>query len=134
MRGFAIRLAAALVLVLATYNPEGHSFYHWVLESWSTMTPPKALAGVVLTIGWVVAFTTAWRALGVIGTGLLAALVATLLWTILDWAGVEASSRGITYGVLVGIAFVLAAATSWKALREALRGRSDVQREETPTI
>lgn len=116
MRGLGIRFAAALVLVLATYNPEGQSFFHWVVESWSTMTPPKALAGVVLTIGWVVAFTTAWRALGVIGTGLLAALVATLLWTVMDFAGVEASSRAITYGVLVGIAFVLAVATSWKSL------------------
>ncbi|MGI9432731.1 MAG: DUF6524 family protein [Myxococcota bacterium] len=121
MRGLGIRFAAALVLVLATYNPEGQSFFHWVVGSWETMTPPKALAGVVLTIGWVVAFTTAWRALGVIGTGLLAALVATLLWTIMDFAGVEASSRAITYGVLVGIAFVLAVATSWKTLRASFR-------------
>ena len=125
MRRLGIRFAAALVLVLATYNPEGHSFYHWVVESWATMTPPKALAGVVLTIGWVVAFTTAWRALGVIGTGLLAALVATLLWTVMDFAGVEASSRAITYGVLVGIAFVVAVATSWKSLWASFGSRSE---------
>jgi len=125
MRGFAIRFAAALVLVLATYNPEGQSFFHWVVESWTAMTPPKALAGVVLTIGWVVAFTTAWRALGVIGTGLLAALVATLLWTVMDFAGVEASSRAITYAVLVGIAFVVAVATSWKALWASFGSRSE---------
>ncbi len=125
MKGFAIRFVAALVLVLATYNPEGRSFVHWVLDSGWAMTPAKALTGVVLTIGWVVAFTTAWRAVGMIGTGLLAALVATLLWTVLDWIGVDASSRGITYGVLLGIAFVLAVATSWPAVRRAIAREDD---------
>ena len=32
MRGFLLRLAGALALVLATYNPDGHSFTHWLLE------------------------------------------------------------------------------------------------------
>ena len=125
MRGLGIRFVGALLLVLATYNPEGQSFFHWVAGSWTDMTPPKALAGVVLTIGWVIAFTTAWRALGVIGTGLLAALVATLLWTVMDFAGVEASSRAITYGVLLGIAFVIAVATSWKSIWASLGSDSD---------
>ncbi len=29
--GIAGRVLAALVLVFATYNPEGRSFYHWTL-------------------------------------------------------------------------------------------------------
>ncbi|MFT7625468.1 MAG: hypothetical protein ACI9WU_004659, partial [Myxococcota bacterium] len=28
-RGFLMRWVAALFLVLATYNPTGHSYYHW---------------------------------------------------------------------------------------------------------
>jgi putative flippase GtrA len=63
---------------------------------------------------------TAWRSLGVIPTGLLAALVGSGLWMLTDWTGTQLSARAISYLVLVSIAFVLAAAGSWKQVRAAL--------------
>ena len=127
MRGFGIRFAIALVLVLATYNPEGLSFTHWVMEGDWNLTPPKAFTGVVLTIGWVFVFTSAWRSLGVIGTGLLGALVATGLWWALASIGVGFGSRALTWLVLVAVAFVLAAAMSWSSLRRRLPGAARAQ-------
>ena len=120
--GFLIRFVVALVLVLATYNPEEVSFSHWVLHGEDGITAPKALTAVVLTIGWVAAFTASWRSLGVIGTGLAGALVGTGLWTVIDWSGSEVSARGINYLVLVSIAFVLAVAMSWSTWGEKIRG------------
>ena len=50
--GFALRFVFALLLVLLTYNPEGWSFLHWVSRDVSQMIALKALAGVLLAVGW----------------------------------------------------------------------------------
>ena len=53
LSSYLARLVAALVLVFATYNPSGYSYYHWFEHSLSDFNPLVALAGVVLLIGWV---------------------------------------------------------------------------------
>jgi hypothetical protein len=118
MTRFGLRLALALTVVLATYNPTGLSFTHWVLDHDWDITPPKAFVGVVLTIGWVFVFTSAWRSLGVIGTGLLGALVGTGLWWALASLGSPLGERALTFLVLIAVAVVLALAMSWRDLRK----------------
>jgi len=117
MRGWSLRFLAVLVLVLATWNPEGVSLVHEVGAAGFEISSTLAFLGVVLTIGWVATFLGAWRSLGVIPTGLLAALVGTGLWMLADWTGAQLSARAISYLVLIAIAFVLATAMSWKQLR-----------------
>jgi hypothetical protein len=122
---FALRFAGALVLVLATYNPEGRSFSHWVMEG-GGLTAPKAFAGVVLTIGWVVLLRMAFRSLGFLFTGLAGALVGTGLWLLIDTTHVgPRSARGYTYLSLFAIAFVLAVASSWSDLRRRAGAPAD---------
>lgn len=128
MLAWCLRFAGLLALVVVTWNPDGRSFVHWVSD-WE-ITATKAFAGVLLTMGWVVAFVTSWKSLGVIPTGLLAALVGTGLWTLAEWTGATLSARGISYLVLVSIAFVLATATSWRSFRAALGGRRGARTEE----
>jgi Family of unknown function (DUF6524) len=124
MLGWSLRFAAVLVLVLVTWNPEGRSLVHWVGAEWEDgITPPMAFTAVLLTIGWVAAFVASWRSLGVIGTGLLAALVGTGLWWVVDSSGTTLSGRAISYLVLLSIAFVLASAMSWKTFRSAIARR-----------
>jgi hypothetical protein len=120
MGRFGLRLALALALVFATYNP-WLSFTHWVVAHDWEMTPPKAFLGVVLTIGWVFVFTSAWRSLGVIGTGLLGALVGTGLWWALSSLGSPLGRQAMTVLVLAAIAAVLAMAMSWRDLRRRAR-------------
>ena len=43
---FLGRLVAALILVFATYNPSGYSYFHWVEQSLSEFDPLVAFAGV----------------------------------------------------------------------------------------
>jgi uncharacterized membrane protein len=123
MRGFLLRFLGALVLVFATYNPEGHSFTHWVLR-FEGFTPALALTGVLLTIAWVAVFTAAWRSLGFIMTGLVAALVAALLWMLVDKARGSLSLHAVSYLALIGIAFALAVAMSWSTFRRGWSARS----------
>jgi hypothetical protein len=122
MRGFLLRFVGALVLVFATYNPEGRSFTHWLLR-FDGFTPLKAFVGVALTIGWVVVFTAAWRSLGFIMTGLVAALVGTLLWLVVDTAHGSMSLHAVAYLALIGIAFALAVAMSWSSFRRGVASR-----------
>jgi hypothetical protein len=123
MRGFLIRFALALVLVFATWNPWGHSYTHWVRHFADGFTPAKAVAGVVLTIGWVAALTAAWRSLGFIMTGLAAALLAALLWMLVDSARGSLGASAVSSLALVGISLVLAVATSWSAFRRDVAAR-----------
>jgi hypothetical protein len=125
MRGWLLRFAAVLVLVGVTWNPEGRSFVHWVTDWKGSIESTQAFAAVVLTICWVTVFLSAWRSLGVIPTGLLAALVGTGLWMVADWTDAQLSARAISYLVLVSIAFVLASAMSWQHLRGALTRSND---------
>jgi len=51
---FLVRFVFAILVVFATYNPEGVSYYHWIAEEFPTFTVFKAFVGVVLLIGWII--------------------------------------------------------------------------------
>jgi uncharacterized protein DUF6524 len=122
MTGVLLRFAGVLALVLLTYNPEGWSYSHWLLRDGWSFTPPKAVAGILLTMGWVYVFVSSWRSLGFIGTGLAGALAAALLWWLVSSAQASLGLRAITYLALVAIAGVLTAGMSWSRLRRRFGG------------
>ena len=60
-KGVFLRFLFAVLIVFATFNPWGASFYHWALEPLfeagggiGTLGPLKVLAGLVLIVGWVI--------------------------------------------------------------------------------
>lgn len=61
---FFWRFLASLLLVVATYNPSGYSFAHWIRNAFSAsgLGPEHFVAGIALVIGWVilVAATKRW--------------------------------------------------------------------------
>jgi len=57
--GVLARLAAALAVVLLTYNPTGHSFYDWAIRDFSNLTAVKAFSGALLLVGWVICIRAA---------------------------------------------------------------------------
>ena len=67
--GVFVRVVLAVALVLLTYNPSGHSFYHWAVAPPPGITALKAFLGIVLIIGWVICLRTAFVALGWLGAG-----------------------------------------------------------------
>jgi Family of unknown function (DUF6524) len=49
-QSFLWRLLFAVLLVGATYNPEGYSYYHWALADFSTFGPEQSVVGILLLI------------------------------------------------------------------------------------
>jgi hypothetical protein len=124
---FLIRLLAALTLVIATYNPSGYSFVHWVQQSLPGFDPLVAFVGVVLLIGWVIFIRATMRSIGLLGILLILALFGTLLWLIVDigWLSLE-NTRVLTWVVEIILAMILATGMSWSHIRRRLTGQLDV--------
>jgi hypothetical protein len=135
--GVLLRFATALVLVYATYNPEGYSYVDWLLRSWPgaepatpaswTDTPAlKFLVGIVLTTVWVIYLNAARRSLGAVGVVLVTALCAGLVWLLVSWQVIPADSvRVLTHITLVIVAIVLAVGLSWSHFSRRLSGQVD---------
>jgi hypothetical protein len=125
--GFLARFGAALVLVFASYNPSGWSYFHWLSRDGFAIDPLKALAGIVLIIGWVVFIRATMRSLGWLGLVLAAAFFGTLIWLVVDLGWVPAGSvEVLTYLIMVALCAVLATGMSWSHVRARLTGQRDV--------
>ncbi len=74
------------MLVLLTYNPSGHSTYHWISSAIaeSAFGPLHLLLIGVLLIGWAVYWIATWRALGTLGVALAGLVVSAIIWLLID--------------------------------------------------
>lgn len=125
--GLLLRLAFAVALVLLTYNPSGYSFYHWLTAPPPGVTAVKALLGVLLLIGWVVCLRTAFVALGWLGATLGVALLAALVWVLVDLKLVDISQPSVLTGVaLIILGAVLGLGLSWSLVRARTTGQIEV--------
>jgi hypothetical protein len=125
--GFLLRLLVAATLVFATYNPSGKSYYHWVSENISDLTPTIALAGILLLIGWTIFLRATLRSLGPFGLLLAGAFLGVLLWMMIDWGWFDADSlTAVTYIILVVLSGILAIGVSWSHIRRRITGQVDV--------
>lgn len=125
--GLALRIAFAVLLVLATFNPSGHSFAHWALGAARENLPVVALAGVTLLILWAIYLRATLRALGPFGLALATAFFAAFLWVLAD-AGVLTLSGGaaMEWAALAVAGVVLGVGMSWSHIRAMLSGQADV--------
>lgn len=127
VNSYLVRLAAALVLVFATYNPSGYSFYHWAERILPNFEPLAALSGIVLLIGWVMFIRATIRSLGVFGVGLAGAFFGVLIWLLVDWGWLDPKNfQVLTYAGLAVLSAILATGLSWSHIRRRLSGQLDV--------
>ena len=126
--GILIRVAVAVALVLATYNPTGYSFYHWLSDPPPGVSAIKALLGVSLLIAWVVCLRTVHVALGWLGVILGVALLATLVWVFVDmkWINLASPSAAAWLALLI-LGVILGIGLSWSLVRARLTGQVEVQ-------
>ena len=130
--GIGIRYLIALILVFATYNPEGYSYDDWVFNMDTGPLPLKILAGVVLVIGLSIYVRATRRSLGMIGVVLAVAFFSTVLWLFIDLKIIPADSlRAITYIVLFIIGSLLATGMCWSHIRRRISGQVDVDEIES---
>ena len=123
---FLIRFCGALLLVLLTYNPSGYSYFHWVREAIGTggVGPLHFIGGVVILIGWVIYLYASFQALNMLGIVLLVALLAGVVWLLVDMGILRAGSVSqTTWIVLVCVAAVMAIGISWSHIWRRLTGQ-----------
>ena len=124
---FIIRFIFSLALVLATYNPTGKSYSHWLIENYANFTSGMALAGVTLLIGWAVFIHSTMSAIGGLGIILGSAFFACLAWVLVDNGIINTEgNHATTWIVLVLVAAMLAVGMSWSHLRRKWSGQQDV--------
>ena len=80
---YLLRWVASILLVLATYNPFGLSYWDWLTNDGGYVSL-KVLAGVALLILHIVATVSTTRSLGIIGIGLLTAFYGAVAWLLVD--------------------------------------------------
>ena len=125
--GIGLRFLLALVLVFATSNPEGYSYFHWGITDFQAMTAMKAFAGTVLLIGWVIFIRATINSLGLLGLVLAISFFGTLLWIIVDWGWVPLDSiKLLSYIVLIMASAILTTGMSWSFIRRKLSGQYDI--------
>ena len=127
MGRFLLRLAGAVVVVFATFNPTGHSYVHWVAPDFPRLEPLQAVAGVALLIGWILHLRATVISLGFVGVILAAAFLAAVAWLLISWGWLSLSrSDVVAWVVLSMLAIVLAVGISWSHMRRWITGQVDV--------
>jgi len=131
---FGLRVAAAVLIVLVTYNPTGYlSYVHW-LQSPGGELSVKVLAGIALGIVYIVLLRATYFSIGVLGAALVSAFVAGIVWVMVDLGILSLEQSGIVeWIVLIGIGLVLGVGLSWAIIRRQISGQvsvDDVQTEE----
>ena len=127
--GLLWRMLFALALVLLTFNPTGHSYYHWLADGFPSVQPLEAVAGILLLIGWVFFVRSTLAALGVLGVTLLVALFAAIVWWVVSkgWLDVG-NTTAMAWVVLLALGIVLGVGMSWSHIRQRVSGQSSVDR------
>ncbi len=124
----------ALVLVYGTYNPEGYSYFDWLVHPASASTDQslsnsmalKFLTGTLLLAGWVVYLNATRQALGFLGVLLTVAICAGIIWLLVEWDIFSANdSRVIAHLTLIVVSIVLAVGMSWSHVSRRLSGQVD---------
>jgi hypothetical protein len=125
--GVLVRLIAALAVVLLTYNPTGHSFYHWAMRDFANLTALKALAGALLLVGWVICIRAALTSLGAVGLVLSALVLGSLVWVLEDYGILDPDRPSLLSWIsLIIIGIILGIGLSWSLLRTRVTGQVEV--------
>ena len=127
--GFLWRLVFALALVLLTFNPTGHSYYHWLADGFPSVSPAEAVAGILLLLAWIFFVRTTLSAIGTVGIVLMAALFASIVWWIVSKGWLDVGNRStMAWIVLLILGLMLGIGMSWSHIRRRLSGQAAVDR------
>lgn len=124
-----MRLVGTTVLVLATYNPSGWSFVHWLRNGFAdgALGPEHFVSGIVLIIGWIILLTATFRSIGMLGLILGTSLFGGLVWLLIDFGVLSIDSRSeLTWVILIVASLVLAIGLSWSHVWRRLTGQFEV--------
>ena len=124
--GFVSRWLLAMFLVLATYNPSGFSYLHWIVDGSDGNWLVKIFLGFVLGIAYATFIFASLRSLGLIGMLVWGALFTSITWLLVDLGLFVPLSAGtvVTLALLI-IACTMSIGVSWSYIRGRLSGQLD---------
>ncbi len=127
MTGFLARWVLAFGLLTATYNPTPWNYLVWSVENYSLQTPMVVLGGLLLIAGYIIYLRATLRSIGLIGMGLVTAIVLAAVWVLLDQGFMSLDSPDVKIWITLTIlSFVLGIGLSWSHVRRAISGQSDM--------
>jgi heme/copper-type cytochrome/quinol oxidase subunit 3 len=127
MTGFLIRWVLAFALLTATFNPTSYSYLSWALENYRLEPAISLLIGLLLVAGYIIYLRATLRSIGLIGMGLVSAIVAAGVWVLIDLGLLTDASQDLKIWIaLIGLSFVLGIGLSWSHVRRAISGQSDM--------
>ena len=125
--GIVTRIGVALLLVFATFNPTGYSYFHWVRGAFPSVSAPQAVVGLLLLILWIFLWRSMMQAVGKLGLVLMAALFAAIVWMFVGWGWIDpGNSTAMTWVALVVLGLILGIGMSWAIIRRDLTGQASV--------
>ncbi len=127
MTGFLLRWAVAFLLLAATFNPTRWNYTRWVEANYSEQMPMAVLAGLLLTVGYIIYLRATLRSIGGFGMFLVLAIVGALIWVLYDYEllSLTQTSDMVWLG-LVALSLVLGIGLSWSHVRRRLSGQADM--------
>jgi hypothetical protein len=128
-KDFLWRLVFAVALVLVTFNPTGHSYYHWLADGFPSVQPLEVVAGIALLGAWIFFVRSTMAAIGTLGLVLLLALFAAIVWWLVSRGWLDVSNRSaMAWVVLLILGLVLGIGMSWSHVRRGVTGQASVDR------
>jgi hypothetical protein len=118
----AKRWSICAAVVFGTYNPSGHSYYHWAGDS-SASFPFRLLVGIFLLAAVVALVRMAFLSIGYRGiVAVLSLIYSGILFRVglgwFDFADVEVE----TYAILLWISTILGVGISWSFFQRRISG------------
>jgi hypothetical protein len=127
--GILWRVLFSLALVFLTFNPSGHSFYHWIKDSVPHIQPTIAICGILLLGAWLFFIHSTLSSMGAAGVVLLMALFAAIVWWMVSNGWLSLADRSTTaWIVLTMLGLVLGIGMSWAHIRQRISGQASVDR------
>jgi hypothetical protein len=127
--GILWRVLFSMALVFLTFNPSGHSFYHWVKDSVPHVQPVIAICGILLLGAWLFFVRSTLSSMGGVGVALLLALFAAIVWWMVSQGWLSLADRSaMAWIVLTMLGLVLGIGMSWAHIRQRISGQASVDR------
>jgi len=127
--GILWRVLFSLALVFLTFNPSGHSYYHWVKESVPHVQPLIVICGILLIGAWLFFVRSTLSSMGAVGVVLLMALFGAIVWWMVSNGWLSLADRATTaWIVLTMLGLVLGIGMSWAHIRQRISGQASVDR------
>ena len=127
--GVLLRIAFSVALVFVTFNPSGHSYYHWLQANLSPIQPLVVVAGIALLGAWLFFLRSTFSSMGAVGVVLLVAFFAAVVWWMVSrgWLSVE-NRASMAWVVLSCLGLLLGIGMSWAHIRARISGQASVDR------